>query len=81
MPEWPEEWQQYRAAKAWGMNPRDWRMESVDDRGIMLAIFLFESTCEAKRAEHRKDLMDREDKGNDTAGSDFRRLKERLKDT
>jgi hypothetical protein len=82
MPAWPDEWQQYRAGRAWGLTPRAWRAESMDDRAIMLAIFLFENTIEARRAEHRNKLLDREmgrDTGSDRSANDFRRLKDRLR--
>jgi hypothetical protein len=68
-----------RAAKAWGLHPRLWRAESEDDRAVMLAIYLFESTVEARRAEHMKQVMDREDKRENAGVNDFRRLKDRLK--
>lgn len=67
-----------RAAKAWGLNPRTWRAESVDDRALMLSIFLFEATLEAKRADHRNKIMEEEDKKNNGDRKRFDRMRDRL---
>lgn len=50
----------------------------MDDRATMLAMHLFEATIEAKRAEHRDAVREREEKGG-SADNDFKKLKERLR--
>ena len=80
MPEWPEEFRQLRAAKAWGLTPRQWREESLDDRSLMMAVTLFEATVEGYRQEYREKLADREREKNQPQ-NDFSRMKERLKRT
>ena len=73
-----------RAAKAWGLSPRQWRLESVDDRALMLAFVLFEATLESRRQEYREEVLERK-RGKDTeprpggAASDFERMKRRFR--
>ncbi|MGA3265478.1 MAG: hypothetical protein ABSE16_01495 [Verrucomicrobiota bacterium] len=67
-----------RAAKAWGLSPRQWRLESVDDRALMLAFVLFEATLESRRQEYREEVLERK-RGKDGAASDFERMKRRFR--
>ena len=68
-----------RAARWWRLNPRQWRAETADDRAEMLAVYLFDCTLEARRAEHVKKIMDKENQKDEGGANDFRRLKDRLK--
>ena len=65
--------------KAWGYKPREWRAESVDDRGEMMAFTLFEATIEARRQEWRDQKREKEEARNDRDDNTFRKLKQRLK--
>jgi len=67
-----------RAAKAWGLTPREWRAESVDDRALMQAFTLFEATIEARRQEWRDKKREKEEARNDRDDNTFRKLKQRL---
>ena len=42
-----------KTAKAWGLTPKQWREQPVDDQALMLAFDLFEGTREAYRDEYR----------------------------
>ena len=69
-----------RAAKYWGLHPREWRAETVDDRATMYAIYLFEATLEARRMEYRKEQSDRAESNRGGRDSNtFSKLKSRLK--
>jgi hypothetical protein len=68
-----------RAAKAWGLTPREWRAESVDDRALMQAFTLFEATIEARRHEWREQKRLKEEDRRDRDENTFRKLKQRLK--
>ena len=68
-----------RAAKAWGLHPRAWREESVDDRALMLSFVLFESTLEARRQEYRDQKREREERRNGGDTETFSEMKRRLK--
>ncbi len=48
-----------RAAKAWGLTPRQWREQSLDDQALMLAFDMFEGTRDAYREEYREDRRDK----------------------
>ena len=65
--------------KAWGYKPREWRAESVDDRGEMVAFTLFEATIEARRHEWRELKRTKEEDRKDRDENTFRKLKQRLK--
>ena len=80
MPEWPAELRQLRTAKAWGLTPREWRQESMDDRALMTAVTLFEATVEGYRQECREKKADRE-REKQQPQNDFSRMKERLRRT
>jgi hypothetical protein len=69
-----------RAAKAWGLTPREWRAESVDDRALMLSFILFEGMIEARRCAWREERREREEKrrgGRDE--NTFSKMKDRLR--
>ncbi len=69
-----------RAAKAWGLTPREWRAESVDDRALMRSFTLFEAMIEAYRQEWRDKKREKEEgKGRDE--NTFQKLKQRLRET
>ena len=68
-----------RAAKAWGLTPREWRGESVDDRALMQAFTLFEAMIEARRQEWREKKREKEEDRRDRDDNTFRKLKQRLK--
>ena len=77
MPGYDDEFNELRAAKAWGLHPRAWREESPDDRALMLAYVLFEGTLEAYRYEWREERRkSKESRGGD-AGR-FGAMKKRL---
>jgi len=67
-----------RTAKAWGLTPREWRAESVDDRALMQAFTLFEATIEARRQEWRDQKRAKEEDRRDRDDNTFRKLKQRL---
>ena len=64
--------------RAWGYKPKEWRAESVDDRGWMVAFTLFEATIEARRQEWRDKKREKEDR-RDQDDNTFKKLKQRLK--
>lgn len=66
-----------RAAKAWGLTPREWRAENVDDRGLMLAFILFEATLDARRDEWREEQEERRKRGSDENDT-FSKMKQRM---
>ena len=66
-----------RAAKAWGLTPREWRAESVDDRALMQAFILFEATIEAYRQDWRDKKREKEER-RDGDENTFKKLKQRL---
>jgi len=68
-----------RTAKAWGLTPREWRAESVDDRALMQAFTLFEAMIEARRQEWRDQKREKEEDRRDRDDNTFRKLKQRLK--
>lgn len=61
----------------WGLTPRQWRSESPDDRALMLAFVLFESTLEARRFSWREEKREREEQRKSDAGT-FTAMKRRL---
>ena len=67
-----------RAAKAWGLTPREWRAESVDDRALMQAFTLFEATIEARRQAWREAKREKSE-NRDRDENTFSKLKQRLK--
>lgn len=84
MPGYDRELNHLRAAKAWGLTPREWRLESGDDRAWMLMFVLFEGTVEAYRAEgreKRREARGARPEAKDPGGDQgmFSRMKERLK--
>ena len=79
MPGYDEEFNQLRAAKAWGLDPRRWCEESVDDRALMLALVLFEGTVEAYRMEHRQKKPGDASQKPDGAGM-FSAMKRRMRE-
>jgi hypothetical protein len=64
MPVHDAEFRALRCAKSWGLTPRQWREESIDDRALMLALDMFEGTTEAKRTEFREERRKKEEKQN-----------------
>ena len=54
MPGYDAEFLALKTAKAWGLTPRQWREQAVDDQALMLAFELFEGTREAYREEFRE---------------------------
>ena len=64
--------------RAWGYKPKEWRMESVDDRGWMVAFTLFEAMIEARRQEWRDKKREKEER-RDQDDNTFKKLKQRLK--
>jgi len=64
-------------AKAWGLTPRQWRGESLDDRALMQAFILFEATIEAARQEFRDKRREKEER-RDGDENTFKKLKQRL---
>jgi len=68
-----------RTAKAWGLTPREWRAESVDDRALMQAFTLFEAVIEARRQEWRDQKREKEEDRRDRDENTFRKLKQRLR--
>ncbi len=67
-----------RVAKAWGLTPRQWRAESVDDRALMQSCTLVEATIEARRHEWRELKRTKEEDRKDRDENTFRKLKQRL---
>ena len=67
-----------RAAKAWGLSPRQWREESPDDRALMLAFILFEGTIEARRYAWREERREKEENRQNRDENTFSKLKQRL---
>lgn len=47
--------QEAKAAKAWNLSLRQWRAESADDRGFMLAMELYELTIQGYRSEYMEE--------------------------
>jgi hypothetical protein len=43
------------AAQAWGLTPREWRCESIDDRARMMAHGMIKATRQAYAMEKGKD--------------------------
>ena len=68
-----------RAAKAWGLTPREWRAETVDDRALMQAFTLFEATIEARRQEWHEQKREKAE-NRDRDENTFSKLKQRLKE-
>ena len=68
-----------RTAKAWGLTPREWRAESVDDRALMQSFTLFEAMIEARRQEWRDKKREKEEDRRDRDDNTFRKLKQRLR--
>ena len=68
-----------RTAKAWGLTPREWRAESVDDRALMQAFTLFEAMIEARRQEWRDQKREKEEDRRVRDENTFRKLKQRLR--
>ncbi len=52
-----------RTAKAWGLSPRGWRQEPVDDRAMMMAFELFTNTRDAYREEWKEEQRERAKSG------------------
>ena len=63
MPEFSQEFLEARTAKAWGMNLREWRAETVDDRALMMAFEFFTNTREAFRQEWQEQRRKKDEKG------------------
>jgi hypothetical protein len=61
-------------AKRWGLVPRQWREQSVDDQAAMMAFEMFCDTREAYRDEFKK-----KSKGGGTTGHDGENEYEKLK--
>ena len=78
MPGYDPEFLSLRTAKSWGLTPRQWREQSLDDRQLMMGLEIFEGTIEGYRAEYREDRRkNRENRGG--GGNDYERLKQRIK--
>ena len=71
-----------RVAKAWGMSPKEWRETDLDDRAMMMAFELFESTIEGFRTQHARDHFEKQAKnsGNESRSStnEFSQMKAQL---
>jgi hypothetical protein len=78
LPGYNEDVNELRAAKAWGMNLREWCAESVDDRGRMLAYVLYEAKIESYRQWWREQKREREE-GKDRDENTFRAMKQRMR--
>jgi len=59
VPGYDDEFRQLRTAKAWGLTPAQWRMQSVDDRALMTAFDGFEALTEAYKSEWREEKRNR----------------------
>ena len=68
-----------RAAVRFGLHPRTWRAESVDDRGLMMSFTLFEAMIEARRQEWRDQTREKEEDRRARDENTFQKLKQRLK--
>ena len=82
MPGYNEDVNELRAAKAWGMNLREWCAESVDDRGRMLAYVLYEAKIESYRSWWREKKREQEGRSGTSAAHDentFREMKNRMR--
>ena len=51
-----------RVAKAWRLNPQQWRAALVDDRALMMSYEMFCDTREAYRQEWREARRENKDK-------------------
>jgi hypothetical protein len=80
IPGYDEEFDELRSAKAWGLTPKEWRAESLDDRALMQSFVLFEATIEAYRQEWRDKQRLKEEDRADRDENTFRKLKNRLKE-
>lgn len=61
MPGLDREFLELKVAKAWGLTPRQWRAEPLDDKALMMSYEMFCETVEAYRAEWQE--RKRTDKG------------------
>jgi hypothetical protein len=48
-----------RVAKRWGLTPRQWREQSLDDQAMMMAFELFSDTRDAYRDDFKKRNKDK----------------------
>lgn len=48
-----------RVAKRWGLTPRQWRAQSVDDQALMMSFEMFCDTREAYRDDCRRKNKDK----------------------
>jgi hypothetical protein len=70
-----------RVAKAWGLTPAQWRETDVDDRAMMVAFEMFESTTERYREWYARDYFDKKaNKKNEGGGgiNEFSQMKQSL---
>ena len=82
MPGYDAEFMALRVAKAWGMTPAQWRETDVDDRAMMVAFEMFESTTESYRQCYSRDYFDKKaDQKNGNSGggvNEFSQMKQSL---
>lgn len=62
-------------AKRWGLYPRQWREQSVDDQAAMMAFEMFCDTREAYRDDYKKKNKDKGGNGE----SEYDKLKRLMK--
>jgi hypothetical protein len=72
LPRLEGEFEELQTAKGWGLTPRQWREQSVDDRALMMALDMALATREAYRLEWRE--AKKRDSGLSDE-NDFKRMK------
>jgi len=65
-------------AKRWGLTPRQWREQSVDDQAAMMAFEMFCDTREAYRDDYKKKNRDKNGAGQG-GESEYDKLKRLMK--
>lgn len=63
-----------RVAKAWRLSPSQWRRQPVDDRALMMAYEMFQSTRDAYREEWREARQKQKDKPGSTSRNPYHDL-------
>jgi hypothetical protein len=75
LPRLEGEFEELQTAKAWGLTPRQWRGQTLDDRALMMALDMAMATREAYRIEF-KEKQKRDKDGNGlNSMNDFTRMK------
>lgn len=72
MPGYDAEFFGLRVAKAWGLTPKEWRETDLDDRAMMIAFELFESTVESYRHQHAREYFETEPRDEPRPGAKSR---------